>query len=312
MVTIRDSIAAETTIGTIKFFATSVSGGGTRRIVRYSKVGVDGQDTEDLGEDARTEALRAELDEDVWQKLDNLRREGKVQTCTHPLFGVMKARILSCPYEADHTSMVSCTITLIEDGEHTIQIAPQYLSLPGAAQKARSVWDNLQLDDSVGGVANLDDPPSELTGATEDLETAWDSFDAALTDAESGFVGDSLDASFGDLAEAAESMADAVAQTLDNNLMSDPTDLLELSIIEPTFELIDAARATVESAHEVTKNIWQDFQIKLPLSVGELAQDWLGEDNEENRDLILEKNPTIVDVNHIPSGESVILPVTYE
>ena len=114
MTTTRDDILVNARIGSLEFVAKDCTGGeSARRIAAHGAIGMDGEWTEDLGEDARKDQITAELTEADWLKLDKIKRAGLVVDIVHPLFGAYQGRVVSCPYKAGALDHVDVTISLI-------------------------------------------------------------------------------------------------------------------------------------------------------------------------------------------------------
>jgi len=296
--TTRDKLLTNAKVGPIEFVAASVSGGGTaRRLAIYEAIGVDGAELEDLGQGPRREVLKARLDEGVWQKLENLKRDGKAVQCVHPLFGVFTGRVESCPYEAGPKSLVDCTITLIEDGQHTVQLAPITLSLPDAASAFSAGLDDLD------GLAM----PDEWTDAQGNYGFTMDSFsdfDSTLSDVMSG------GSSWTDLGSAFDSLVD----TVDSVVTAVEGEIRDLGqagadMMDTALDLANKARQCVDAAQDELATVWEPFQVRGSLSVAELARDWLGSDDDDAIDQILDSNPSIIDINSIPEGMDILIPI---
>jgi prophage DNA circulation protein len=306
MTTTRQSLAGKLKIGTWEAWAKSLSGGGTRRLAGQKAIGVDGETFEDLGEDARRETMSAELDENEWQKLDNLRRAAKIYTITHPLFGTFQGRIVSCPYQAGLRDMVDAEITLVEDGEPTSNAAAVTITLPAAAQayKAqKAAYDDASTDwDGLAIPASTDSSKSSFDSAMSDFDAQVDSAregDASWEDLSS--VYDDLGSTGGTFLDSLDELTDSALDVVN--------DVLDLGMDSLTYAVIDAARTCIGAATDQVTNVWRTLRTTTPVSVAELAVDWLGSDDDDSIDAILAANPQIVDLNYVPTGIELQLPV---
>jgi prophage DNA circulation protein len=236
---IRDALATQVKIGSVSFYATSVSGpGGERRIARYTGVGVDGAVTEDLGAQARESTISATIDESTYIKLRDVRDAGKVVDITHPLFGTFSGRITKLEYTANPSDMVEVSVGVVEHGDPAALLAPVVIPLNSAAQNAKAAFDDLGLDDLDG----LSTP--DLSTAIGNMESSWDSFDSVLDSALSGDVlFDEMAAAFDDIATTGQQLIDAV----DSAYSDIESTLTEYPIQDGIYELISAGRDVVNS-----------------------------------------------------------------
>lgn len=303
MTILRDKLAAQAQIGDVKFWATGASGpGGQRRVVQYTGVGVEGAFTEDLGSDARVEQLTAIVDEDTYTSLINLRDAGNVVTAVHPLFGVMQAR-LAIEYQAGPDEMVDVTITLTEHGEPTIFLPSQTVTLPGSAQNAKSAFDDLS--DDLDGLADIPDLPDSLSSASDAFDTGWDAFDDALDDALGGdLTWEELGAEFDALARLGDDLIEQV-----DAAWSDFADLADYDVESGVLSVINQARGCVDAMENQVSEVWQQFKVVNPVSVAEVALSLVGDASDEIIDQILDRNPTLIDVNAIVTGVELSIPV---
>lgn len=300
MASLRELIAVEAKIGTVKFWATRANPQPTpRRIVQYTGVGVTGASLEDLGRNARTEIIAGTVTEDIYAELDFIKDEGKVVPIQHPLFGIFDGRLADVTYEAGPDDMVDIVCTCIEDGDPTVLFVPSANTTAQKKQSADSTYDNLSLD-------AFDDLPSStgLPSAAAGLSSGYTAFSAVM-DAVS--TADALwtdaSAAFSDLASAGDVFIDAI---------DDFTDATQemVDMVDTTYELINTTREWVDAVENQVAGVWQNMKIVTPLSLAEIALELIGKDDEDTIDLILERNPTIIDLNAVPVGTELSVPVS--
>lgn len=302
---IRSQLLAKCKIGTVEFIAAAVSGGGERRLAGGGAIGVDGEEFEDLGENARTEIVKALVDETTYQELDALRREGKPVICTHPLFGVMNARIRTIPYDADEKQGVAITVTLVEEGDHAKYTALSQVSFPQASSAATAAASAFS--------EGIDDLPDDIPGDLLTEATACagfiDGFTDALADAALGGIASvqSLSGAFGELVDAVDSTIDAFDRAAEDLASLVDSDLADLAL-----SCVNAGRQAVDALVSASATIWQPLSVSGPLGFEAVAADVaasLGIDPDDAFDRILTSNPSLVDLLAFPSGATVWLPV---
>ena len=306
MTSLRESLYTKAQIGSIQFEAASASGGGKRRLAIHEAIGVDGATIEDLGEAPRVEHLSAHVGEDVYLKLENLRREATVQTCTHPLFGTFQGRIHEISYEAGTKHGVNIKLTLIEDGQHALVLAPVTLSLPssaGAFAAGLDDWGDINTEADFESYLS-DESFGIVQGLGSDFLGFANAFDTVLDAVQSGTstwaaLGSALD----DLGSSLDSFVDGVYG------LADEIGQAGMDIIDASYSLVRAARDCVDAAQSEAATILQPFKVATPVGVAALCREFLGSDDDDMIDLFLESNPTIIDLNAIPSGLDIVLPV---
>lgn len=307
----REALAGPAKIGSIEFYATGASGpGAPRRIIRYGGIGVDGQVTEDAGMDARVESLQAIVDEAIWIKLNNLKNEAKVVQAIHPLFGVMQARLQNVTYNAGPDDLVEIQVTLVEHGDPSILLAPQSVSLSGKTQDTRSAWSDL--DDTFAELNALD-IPSDLSSSIASMQAEWSIFDDVLDLAAAGdALHDEVAASFNDIAEAGEAVIDSIDSAVDSvdSAIDSVTDLFDYATEDLIYETLSAARGVVNTVSRQSTSVWQAFDVIDPVSIAEVALELIGSDDDETIQRILDRNQSIVDLNAVPPGTTISVPVT--
>jgi len=303
MASIREQLAAEADIGGVTFWATSASGpGAPRSIVQHGGIGVTGAVTVDLGRPARTETLKATVDETVFLKLIAVKDAAKVVDITHPLFGTFQGRVQDVPYEAGPDDMVDITVTVIEHGEPSILLAPAVVTLSSAAADADAAFANLGDDlDGLGDFPLTDD----LTNNITNINSSYSTFSGALDDAQQGVASfEDIAAEFTAFAQAGQALVDSVDTAWDT-----VTELADFSVQDLVYETIDAARDCVNSMERQLGNVWEEFQVRGSVSIAELAREFIGADDDDSIQLILDRNPQIVDVSAILPGVSVSIPI---
>jgi hypothetical protein len=303
MASIREQIAAQCQVGTLKFWATGLEHGGSRRVARYSSIGRTGGDSEDFGADALAHPIKAYLTEPTYFDLFELMNEGKVLDCVHPFLGSMRARLLDVKGSFGLEDGVEATFTLLEEGDHT-QVVVGATSSPAAAnQAARGAFDDL--DDALDGLADIPDAPSGLTDASAGMTSSWETFDGSLTGIEQGSGSwQSVEASLGELGDAAAELvaqADAVALDVDG--------LLDLGIPDLTYSLMDAARTAADVCKREVASIWKPVRVSGPVSLAALAREMVGDDSDATFDRILDANPELIDLGALVAGTELVIPV---
>ena len=299
---LRAALAGMAQIGPIKFWATSAqTNPNPRRIVQYTGVGVDGAVTEDLGQNARTETLNAIVEEDIYVKLNDLKNEAKLLIIVHPLFGAFEGRIVDAVPTAGPQDMVDIVVTVVESGKPIDVFVLPPPTTASAKQAATSAFNNLGLDD-LDGLSNFP-TSSGLPSAGAGMNSGWSSFSGVMD------MVDSADAVWSDVSAAYNELADAGSVLIDAiDSFEDATqDMIDM--VDSTYELLDDARTFVDAMEQSIGSVWQDLQVVTPLSVAEIALDLIGDDTEETIDLILDRNPTIIDLNAIPIGFKLSIPV---
>jgi len=298
MASLRESIAAEAQIGTVKFWATRASPSATpRRIAQYTGVGVNGAVTEDLGEDARTEILSATVTENIYIDLKDIKSAGNVVTCVHPLFGVFEGRLADITYDAGPDDMVDIQCTLVEHGDPNILL----VTVNNAAakrQSAKSVFDDLGLDD-------LDDfdTSTGLPQAGAAFSASYGTFDAVMDAVESGdALWQDVAVVYNDVASAGKDLIDAI------DLVADITDEL-IDIGDKTLEIINLANEAIGEMERQVSDVWQTVKVTNPVSLSALALELMGDATEESINLILDRNPTLIDICALPTGVEISIPV---
>lgn len=296
----RSQIVRKAKIGNIEFTASRATGGGKRRLAIYEAIGIDGAEIDDLGEGPRIETLEASLDEVVYWNLENLRREGQVQTIVHPLFPIFQGRIHELTYDANEKERVNAKIILVEDGEWTLSLAPVVITLGQASQNAKNAADDL----FSAGLDDLD-LPDDLASANVGMNSAWTDLDGVLDQVELGEASwFELGGAFDLLGDAADSLITAVDGAID-----DVVGLAELSIDDFTYDLMGAARSVVDAAQQDVAAVWEPIKTTIDRSVADVALQYLGADDEDAENKILQSNPGIIDLNLIPAGFDLLIPV---
>ena len=301
MASVREQLATKCKIKDLEFWAQSATAQHGRTLVGHGGIGIEGERFEDLGEGARRHSLRAELYEDEYLKLKAIYTEAKRVDFTHPLFGVFQVRVQSIQYQAGPAEMVDVTITLVEDGEREIVLAPVVLNLGTVNWQ----WESA-LDDITVSVTEILSDGFSQDGFTAAISAAWVSaataFSAVL-----------------DLAEAAEAAVDEVAASYSEyaDAALAVIEEMESSVDAVWGEVADAIYGTVGIAQDAVRSIsvldsapWNNFLTKTPVLIGSIAAEFLGADSEDNIESILEYNPTLLDVGVIPAGFELVLPVT--
>ncbi len=299
---LRASLAGMAQIGPIKFWATSAqTNPNPRRIVQYIGIGVDGAVTEDLGQNARTETLNATVEEDIYIKLNDLKNEAKILIIVHPLFGAFEGRIIDAVPTAGPQDMVDIVVTVVEHGKPIdVFVLPQKTTA-SAQQSASAAFANLGLD-NLDGLADFDSSTG-LPAAGAGMNNSWASFSSVM---DSVSTADALwtdvSAAYNDLASAGNVLIDAVDGFVDAT-----QDMIDM--VDSTYELLNEARDFVDAMEQRIGSVWQNLQVTTPLSIAEIALDLIGDDSEETIDLILERNPTLIDLNAVPIGFELSIPV---
>jgi len=301
MATTREKIAGEAQVGAVKFWATRATPQPTpRRIVQYGGVGVNGATTDDLGKDARTEILNATVDEDIYVDLDEIKDSADVVTCVHPLFGVFQGRLVDVTYDAGPDDMVDIVCTLIEHGDPANLFILNVTSTAAKKQSADSVFNDMS-----GDLDDLDDFPSDsgLPSAATGLSDGFSDFSAVMTAAQSG------DALWAEAANAYTGLAEAGNVLIDAiDAVEDATDEM-IGLVDSTYELIAEARGFVDAMEKQVSQVWQDFQVVNPLSLAEIALEFMGDASDEAIDTLLDRNPNLIDICAVPVGVSLSIPV---
>jgi hypothetical protein len=88
------------------------------------------------------------------------------------------------------------------------------------------------------------------------------------------------------------------------------SDLADLDIQDLTYAAIDAARDVVDAMEQQTGNVWEEFTAMATVSVAELAREFIGFDDDESIQRILDRNPQLIDVSAILPGVSISIPIT--
>ncbi len=302
MTSIREQIAGEAQIGTVKFWATRATPQATpRRIVQYGGVGVDGAALEDLGEDARVEILNATVTEFVYQDLKAIKTAAEKVTIVHPLFGVFEGRLWDVTYDAGPNDMVDIVCTCIEDGDPADLFITRIDTTASAKQSATSAFDDLGLDDLDG----LQDLPTStgLPAAGTNLTSSWNNFSTVMDDVSQA------DALFTDVAAAYNELASAGGELIDAiDEFSDATQSM-VNLVDSTYELLNTARDYVDAMEKQVSDVWQNLMITTPMSLAEIALELIGDASEETIDIILDRNPTLIDICAVPIGVELSIPV---
>jgi hypothetical protein len=303
MTSLRESLACKCKFGKFEFWATSTGGGGKRRIAQYNAIGVDGAVLEDLGEDARVETLKAYLTESEWIELDNIRREAKTKTFVHPLFGVYEARLAECTYEATILEGVTASLTIIEDGDHTIQLAPVVVTIPAAASAARGAAD--AFSEGLDDLSDLDGFSDAFDLSVLDMTDALSSWDSILDLAEAATsTWEQMGAEFDKLSSAAEGFIDQLDAAYDS-----VADLATLGLEDLVYCTIATARECVDSVQNSLSGALQPFKVVSPVGLWEVARNLMGSDDEDTIAQLLALNPSVVDLDCLPSGLELQVPI---
>jgi hypothetical protein len=80
-------------------------------------------------------------------------------------------------------------------------------------------------------------------------------------------------------------------------------------VVDSLYEMVAISQNIVQSASVLESAPWNLLKASVPTLIGAIAEDFLGSDNEENISLILEYNPTLIDVGIVPAGTELIIPV---
>lgn len=289
-------------IGTVKFWATrAATNANPRRIVQYNGIGVDGASTDDLGVNARVETLNAIVDEDIYAQLLTIKNEAKIITMVHPLFGAFEGRLMDVVPDAGPDDMVDIVCTLCESGDPTALFVTTINTTASAKQAATSAFDNLGLDD-LDGLADF--PTSTgLPAAGAGMNQSWASFSGVMDQVSSAdALWTDVTAAYNDLAVAGDTLINAI-----DGYAEATQDMIDM--VDTTYELLGDARSFVDSMEQRIGSVWQDLKVVNPISLAEIALDLIGDDAEETIDLILERNPTIIDLNAVPVGFTLSIPV---
>ena len=300
MASTREKLAAQAQIGSVKFWATRVTpSGNPRRIMQYTGIGVDGAVTEDLGQNAKVETWTATVDELVYLKLVIVKEAANVVTCVHPLFGAFQGRLQDVVPDIGPNDMVDITCTIIEHGEPADVFVLLATTTAAQKQSADAVFQDLNLDE-------LDDFPTDtgLPAAGAGLTSGWNNFSSVMD------LVDTADGLYSDVASAYNDLAEA-GNTLINTIddFADATQSM-VDMVDSTYELINVARDYVDAMQDEVSTVWQAVQVTNPLSLAEIALDIMGDDSEDAIDKILSRNPTLIDLNAIPIGTQLSIPVT--
>lgn len=302
---IRSRLLAKCKIGSVEFVAAAVSGGGERRLAGGGSIYNDGEEFEDLGENARTETLKALVDEGVYLELVEIRRAGKPVVCTHPLFGVIWARLRALSYDADEKQGVAITCVLVEDGDVSVFLNVNPTSFPQASSAATAAASAFS--------ESIDDLPDDIPGDLLTEATACagfiDGFTDALADAALGGIASvqSLSGAFGELVDAVDSTIDAFDRAAEDLASLVDSDLTDLAL-----SCVNAGRQAVDALTSASSIIWQPLSVSGPLgfeSVAASVAESLGIDTDDAFDRILTSNPSLIDLLAFPSGATVWLPV---
>ena len=299
---VRELLAGQAQIGSVKFWATRANPVPyPRRVVEYTGVGVDGAVTEDLGRDARRETITATVEENIYSDLDAIKNEAKVVTIAHPLFGVFEGRLLDVTYEAGPNDMVDIVCTLVEHGDASVLLIAPTQTTASAKQAANSAFDNLGLDD-LDGLADFP-TSSGLPAAGAGMNASFASFSSVMEQVSSA------DALWTDVASAYNELASAGDLLIDTvDAFADATqDMVDM--VDETYSLINVARDYVDAVERQVGTAWQDLQVKVPMSLAEIALDLIGDASEETIDMLLDRNPTIIDICAVPIGTALSIPV---
>jgi hypothetical protein len=296
----REALAAKCKIDTVEFWAKTASGGFRRNLAGHGGIGIEGQRFEDLGEDARKETITAELFEDEYLDLLSVYSAGKRVSFTHPLFGVKQIRIESYQYQANENDMVDVTIVVVEDGERKQDFDFAFLNLGAEATRWAGFVNDFSLEIEQITLDGFD--PSEYLDTTISL-TFFDSINAfsSIIDValEAEAAVDELAAAYSDFAATADDFVNELEDSL--SAFSPLTDLV--------YESIAIAQDVVRSVSVLDNAPWNNFLVQAPVLIGDIALDFLGADNEDNIDLLLEYNPQLIDVGIISPGFELVVPV---
>jgi hypothetical protein len=302
--TTRSKILVPTKIAGIEFVATSVKGGGSRRLNRAPAIGVDGEGLDDLGEGARVEEFEARLDEAVYQQLEEKRRDAKVYAIQHPLFGVFQGRIESINYTADSRNLVNATIVVVEDGDATFALAPVTVSFPKAGSSAKA--NNNLFSDALTDLDGLDGIPDSVSTASANAQSAADAFNDGVDAVEND------DASWQDLGADFDNLGSSTNDFIDafDAAAPDLPEMYDTGAVDAAYNALASARDAVDAAQRLTAMTWQPSLLVEDVSVSALARDWLPDLTEADAiDQILESNPGILDLNVVPAGVELLIPV---
>jgi hypothetical protein len=302
---IRSKLIAEAKIGTVSFVAASVSGAGKRRLQGGAAIGVDGEEFEDLGENARTEQIEATVDETTYLELEGIRRDAKRVTCQHPLFGVFEGRISDLSYKANERQGVDISVTLIEDGDHSRVMAPVQVSFPQASGAATASLDAFS--------EGLDEIPSDvggdLLGEVAACGSLISTFETALSSAALGGIAavQDLAGAFGELSVGVDSLISSFDLAAESVASLADSDLVDLAL-----SAVNATRQAVEALSNESTLVWQPLPVAGPLGLDAVAYDRameLGIDPDDALAQILSANTDLVDLVAIPTGFTLWLPV---
>jgi prophage DNA circulation protein len=299
---VRELLAGMAQIGDVRFWATRVTKGpNPRRIMQYTGVGVDGASTEDLGMNARTETLTAIVEEDVFNRLDLVKNAAKEVTIVHPLFDAFNGRLMDVVPEANPDDMLDIVVTVCESGDPIGLFVASAPTTASAKQATTSAFDDLGLDD-LDGLADFP-TSSGLPSAGTGMNNSWAGFASVMDAVDSAdALWTDVSAAYNDLASAGNVLIDTIDAYVDAT-----QDMID--IVDSTYELLDEARRFVDAMEKQSGSVWQDLKITTPLSLAEIALELIGNDTEETIDLILDRNPTLIDLNAVPVGVTLSIPV---
>jgi len=176
----------ELVIGTVKLIATTIAGGNNdRRIAKYSAIGVNGAELEDLGQDENQDAYTANVSESVYLQLKTIKEAGKAVTIVHPLFGTYQGRLVSCKYAGTTRSGLDISLVILEDGaaaNSTLKTTPA--NLPAWDGKAKAAWSDAS--DSLTSLAVLPDMPDDILAGIDGLVGSWNAFSDVVSLVQAG------------------------------------------------------------------------------------------------------------------------------
>jgi hypothetical protein len=299
----RSDTLVKLKIGSLEIIPTDCGGGDNpRRVAKHGAIGMDGEWTEDLGEDARTDNFTATISESDWLKLDRIKRAGLVVDIVHPLFGSYRGRVISCPYKANALDMVDVTITTIEEGEHR-----QYSILPSLGQAIAAARKSYE-DVGMSGWIIETELGDDFAGWPTDAVSGLASFGAFLSDLESGIEKTWQEA--GAAYDAVSTMADIVVDTVDA-ITDLPSDLIEQvsTLTDSVYDLVSSAREIVDAIGSDVADTWRRVSSAAERTIDGVLLEYLGEATDETLALLLGANPELIDLVILPGGTEIKIPV---
>lgn len=301
----------------VEFYAESLSGGITRRVLEFEGTGKEGAETHDTGRGARKFSVRANLAESDYLKLEAIVEKAEIVPFTPPLFGVHRGRIKSISFSASSAERVDVTLEVIKEGFKSASAnASAQSSASSAASaaktKAKAVFDGIDdwLTLPVG---------DSFTASVGTFNSSWDSFDGLL-DGVLNAGGSlavavdtaSLEAAFSDLGASTAGLLSAMEDSFSavTAEVSDAIAVAESTLTEDIYSLMSSCREVIEAQGKRFTHLWRDISTYTEVSISELVEDWLGEPSEENIEILLARNPHILSLGCITEGTSISVPIS--